>query len=159
MNKKGFKSKILHSSMKYSLIRNNFVSGRKGEIEWIKILKNKYPSIIDNNTIDKFSSMDAISNENGILIEHELKSRNIHHNKHDGLMFNECKMKKSIKQLEKGIRQIYYWNCTDGLYYWEFTDMKKQKDEMIFSRNGNHQTGEGDRDIVDIKTEFLKLYS
>jgi hypothetical protein len=145
--------------MNYNLIKQNFTTGRIAEISWLKRLNKKYPSILDNNIKDKYSSMDAISNENGIIIEHEHKNRHTtNHYKYDGLMVNECKITKSIKQLKKGIRQIFYWTCKDGLYYWELTDIEKQKNEILYYRNGNIKTGEGKRDVVDIKTKYLRRY-
>ena len=73
-------------------------------------------------------------------------------------MVNECKITKSIKQLKKGIRQIFYWTCIDGLYYWELTDPIAQKHEYEFGRNGNFQTGEGFRNIVNIRMDYIKKY-
>ena len=144
-----------------TLQKLNFTNGRKAEIEWLKILKNQYPSIIDNNLIDEMSSMDAISFDNNITIEHEHKNRiNTRHNQYSGLMVNECKINKSIEKLKNnmGIRQIYYWSCSDGLYYWELTNIEKQKKELRFYRNGNFISGEGQRDVVDIKWQYLKKY-
>ena len=145
--------------MNYRLIRNNFNKGRIAEIQWLKILQKQYPSIQDNNIINKFAHMDASSTDNDIMIEHEHKNREtINHYKYDGLMINECKIKYSKEQLKKGIRQIFYWTCKDGLYYWELTNFEKQKEQMKFYRNGNYASGEGARDVVDIKKEYLQLY-
>ena len=142
-----------------TLQKLNFTNGRKAEIKWLEILKNQYPTIIDNNLIDIMSSMDGISFDNNITIEHEHKNRiNTRHNQYSGLMVNECKIRKSIEQLKKGIRQIYYWSCSDGLYYWELIDLEKQKKQMKFYRNGNFKSGEGQRDVVDIKWQYLKKY-
>jgi hypothetical protein len=142
-----------------TLQKKNFTNGRKAELEWLKILKKQYPTIIDNNLIDIMSSMDGISFDNNITIEHEHKNRiDTRHNKYSGIMVNECKIRKSIEQLKKGIRQIYYWSCSDGLYYWELTDIEKQRKQLRFYRNGNFQTGEGYRNVVDIKHQYLKKY-
>ena len=142
-----------------TLQKLNFTNGRIAEIKWLEILKNQYPTIIDNNLIDIMSSMDGISFDNNITIEHEHKNRiNTRHNQYSGLMVNECKIRKSIEQLKKGIRQIYYWTCSDGLYYWELLDLDKQKKQMKFYRNGNFKSGEGQRDVVDIKWQYLKKY-
>ena len=142
-----------------TLQKLNFTNGRKAEIKWLKILKNQYPSIIDNNLIDEMSSMDGISFDNNNIIEHEHKNRiDTRHNQYSGIMVNKCKINKSIEQLKKGIRQIYYWSCSDGLYYWELTDIEKQKKQLRFYRNGNFISGEGQRDVVDIKWQYLKKY-
>ena len=141
------------------LRQQNFRKGRIAELKWISILKKQFPSIIDNNIKNEFSHMDCISIDNNIKIEHEHKNRNtIKHDQYRGLMVNQCKIDESIKQLKKGIRQIYYWTCSDGLYYWELKDIKKQKKEMIYYQNGNFQTKEGHRNVVDIKKKYLKKY-
>lgn len=140
------------------LRQQNFIKGRTAELKWISILKKQFPSIIDNNIKNEFSHMDCISTDNNI-IEHEHKNRDtIKHNQYRGLMVNQCKIDESVKQLKKGIRQIYYWTCSDGLYYWELKDIKKQKKEMIYYQNGNFQTKEGHRNVVDIKKKYLKKY-
>lgn len=138
--------------------RENFKSGNLGEIKWINKLRKKYPNIFNNNTKDKFAKMDAYSNDNDIEIEHEHKQRNIYHNQYEGLMVNKCKIDYSIKQLQKGIRQIYYWTCKDGLFFWELTDIEKQKDEIIYNKNGNYKRGDKITKVVDIKTKYLKKY-
>ena len=143
---------------KINFIKKNVEAGVKFEKPWRKILKTKYPSIIDNNIKDRFSHMDAFSNDNNIPIEHEHRSRNVYHNQYRGLMLNKCKIDYSIDQLKKNIRQIYYWSCKDGLFYWELYDIEKQKDEIIYYRNGNLKNDCGLRDVVDIKTNFLKKY-
>ena len=142
----------------YSLVNKNLKYGISKEVEWRKRLSKKYPSIRDNNKENKFSSMDSYSDDNGICIEHEHKQRNIKHNQYWSLFFNKSKFDKSVKKLEQNIRQIYYWTCKDGLYYWELTDPESQIDEYEFGRNGNFQTGEGNRDIVNIRMDYIKKY-
>ena len=139
-------------------IKKNVEFGMKFEKPWRKILKKKYPSIIDNNIEDRFCHMDALSSDNGELIEHEHRSRDVYHNQYRGLMLNKCKIDYSIKQLKKNIRQIYYLSCKDGLYFWELKDPEKQKDEMIYYRNGNLKNKCGLRDVVDIKKKYLTKY-
>ena len=143
----------------YDLIRDNVKFGTRMETPWRTRLKKKYPSICNKNITDNFASMDSISNDNGVIIEHEHKKRNIKHDKYFSLFFNKCKFDKSVKQIQRGIRQIYYWTCDDGLFYWEMYDIEKQKHEFQFGRNGNfHGTGQGARDIVNIKIEHIKKY-
>ena len=142
----------------YDLIRDNVKFGTRMETPWRNRLKKKYPSICNKNITDNFASMDSISNDNGVIIEHEHKQRSMKHDKYWSIFFNKCKFDKSAKQIQRGIRQIYYWTCTDGLYYWEFYDIEKQKHEFQFGRNGNFRTGEGARDIVNIKVEHIKKY-
>tara|TARA_R110002153_G_scaffold66504_1_gene177663 strand:- start:231 stop:692 length:462 start_codon:yes stop_codon:yes gene_type:complete len=146
----------------YSLVSKNIKYGISKEVQWRKLLSKKYPSIIDNNKENKFSSMDSISNDNGIIIEHEHKSRKrLKYNQYRGLMLNACKIHKGIKKIQSGVRQIFYWTLEDDnkdMYYWELTDLEKQQDEIVFYRNGNFITNEGYRDVVDIKWEYLKKY-
>ena len=142
----------------YSLVNKNLKYGISKEKPWRNRLSKKYPSIRDNNKDNKFSSMDSYSDDNGICIEHEHKQRNIKHNQYWSLFFNKSKFDKSVKKLEQNIRQIYYWTCKDGLYYWELTDPEAQIDEYEFGRNGNFQTGEGNRDIVNIRMDYIKKY-
>ena len=140
-----------------ALKQKNLTNGRIAELKWIEKLKSIYPTIRDKNIKNKFSKMDAVSNDNNIKIYHEHKNRiDILHNKYPGLMVNKCKIDYSIKKLKNGIKQIYYWTCKDGIYYWELYDIEKQKNEIIYYRNGNFQTGEGKRDVVDIKCKYLK---
>lgn len=160
MYKKVFKTNFQDNSMINHTLRNkNFRDGKLAEINWLKILSKKYKTLVDNNETNKYSHMDAYSSDNNILIEHEHKNRSkYNHNQFRGLMLNKCKIDYSKEQLKKGIRQIYYWNCKDGLYYWELKDLETQKNEIIYYRNGNLKTNEGYRDVVDIKCNFLKKF-
>ena len=160
---------IFYSYMKnvnYKLVNENLKYGISKEVQWRKRLSKKYPSIIDNNKDNKFSSMDSYSNDNGICIEHEHKQRKKIRYKNTttegkwitGPMVNVCKIHKGIEQIKKGVRQIFYWTLEDDnndMYFWELIDLEKQKDEIVFNRNGNYITGEGARDVVDIKWKYL----
>ena len=90
----------------YRLVNENLKYGISKEIGWRKRLSKKYPSIRDNNTKDKFSSMDSYSDDNGICIEHEHKQRNIKHNQYWSLFFNRSKFDKSVIQLEQNINMM-----------------------------------------------------
>ena len=160
MYKKVFKTNFKqHSMINHTLRKKNFKDGREAELIWLDILRKSYDNLIDNNETNPYAHMDALTNDNNEAIEHEHKNRiDFRHNQFRGLMLNKCKLDYSKKQLLKGIRQIYYWNCKDGLYYWELKDLELQKDEIIYYRNGNFKTNEGFRDVVDIKTAFLKKY-
>jgi hypothetical protein len=146
----------------YALKQQNLSYGISKEISWRKILSKKYPSIRDKNKNNKFSSMDGYSDDAGIRIDHEHKARRkLKYNQYRGLMLNACKIHKAVNKVKKGIRQIFYWTLEDDnkdMYYWELTDLEKQQDELVFYRNGNFTTGEGLRDVVDIKWEYLKKY-
>lgn len=142
----------------YNLIKDNVEYGTKMEIPWRRRLQKKYPSIRNKNVSNQFSSMDSISTDNGVIIEHEHKQRHMKHDQYYSIFFNRCKFDKSIQQLKRGIGQIYYWTCTDGLYFWEFYDVEKQKDQFDYGRNGNFKSGEGARNVVNIKVEYIKKY-
>ena len=146
----------------YALKQQNLKYGIGKEVGWRKILSKKYPSIRDKNKNNKFSSMDGYSDDDGIRIDHEHKARRkLKYNQHRGPMLNACKIHNSVKKIQNGVRQIFYWTLVDDnndMYYWELTDIEKQKDELVFYRNGNFQTGEGLRDVVDIKWKYLKKW-
>ena len=146
----------------YGLVNKNLKYGISKEVEWRKILSKKYPSIRDKNKDNKFSSMDSYSDDNGICIEHEHKSRRkLKYNQYRGPMLNACKIHKAQKKVKDGIRQIFYWTLEDDnkdMYDWELTDLEKQQDELVFYQNGNFITNEGNRDVVDIKWKYLKKY-
>tara|TARA_R110002012_G_scaffold141795_2_gene299596 strand:- start:549 stop:992 length:444 start_codon:yes stop_codon:yes gene_type:complete len=143
---------------KYDLIRDNVAWGTSFEKPWREALRKKYPSICNKNISDKFASMDSISNDNGIIIEHEHKKRKMKHDKYCSIVFNRCKFEKSVKQVERGIRQIYWWTCTDGLFYWELYDIDKQKDEFEFGWICNKKIGQKPVRGVYIKVAYLKKY-
>ena len=146
--------------MSYSkkLIAENVARGVAHEPFWIGKLKSKYPTIISNNITNKFSKMDAMAIHNGQVIEFEHKKRNCNHNTFVGLMVNESKLRYSIEQLKKNVRQIYFWSCKDGIFFWELKDFEKQKHELIFGQNSNKKIGQPQVDIVDIKTKYLQRF-
>ena len=121
----------------YRLVNENLNYGISKEKPWRKLLSKKYPSIKDNNSKNKFSSMDSISNDNGEIIEHEHKSRKrLRYNQYCGPMVNACKIHKGIDKIKNGIRQIFYWTLEDDnndMYYWELTDLELQKDEIVLA--------------------------
>jgi hypothetical protein len=137
------------------LKQKNIDFGVSKEIEFMNNIRINYPSIRANNKKDKYASMDCISDDNGEIIEHEHKYRNINHDDYVGLMFNRCKFYNSLEQIKNGIRQFYWWSCKDGIYYFELKDFEKQKHMLIFGENGNFQLGESKKKVIDVKTEYL----
>ena len=140
------------------VIAENVKRGISYEPHWIRKLKSNYPTIVSNNVTNKYAKMDATAIHNGQMIEFEHKQRNCNHNTFVGLMINESKLRYSIEQLKKNVRQIYFWSCKDGIFFWELSDFEKQKSELIFGQNSNKQIGQPNVNIVDIKTKFLKKY-
>jgi hypothetical protein len=137
--------------------QQNRKRGREAELEWLDLLRGKYPEVTDNNEIDRFALKDATCiHEDGSTSDHELKSRNCNHNSFVGLMVGNDKYKHSIERLNDGIPTYYYFKCNDGLFYFKFDNFEKQKHCFIFGGiNGNIRGGELAKPVVDIKAEYL----
>ena len=137
--------------------QQNRNKGRVAELEWLKLLREKYPEVIDNNEIDRFALKDSTCLEiDGSTSDHELKSRNCNHNSFVGLMIGNDKYKHSLERLKDGIPTYYYFKCNDGLFYFKFDNFEKQKHCFIFGgMNGNIKGGELAKPVVDIKAEYL----
>ena len=66
--------------------RQNRKRGREAELEWLELLREKYPEVTDNNEMDRFALKDATCLEiDGSISDHELKSRNCNHNSFVGI--------------------------------------------------------------------------
>lgn len=134
--------------------------GKEKEKQFLDKLKSTYPSLSDNNEEDQYSSMDFSSCDDGVLIEHEYKHRikYRHDQFYEGLMFDCSKFRYMDYRVRQGVRQIVYWHCSDGVYYWELTDMDKQVDEFTISTNCNTQIDQEPKAIVYIKNKYLKKF-
>lgn len=141
------------------VIKQNFISGKKGEEKILKILKNKYENIVDNNIENKYSTMDF--SDNTLKIDFECKHREPY--THDqfnkgydlGLMYGRNKFDYSVERLKEGYRQIVFWICKDGIFYWELKDAEKQKKEYSFGMNSNKNSGQSLKHVVYVKLDFL----
>ena len=142
-----------------NVIRENFISGKVGEQKILEILKKKYDNIIDNNIKNKFSTFDFT--DNTMKIDFECKHREPY--THDqfnngyslGLMYGRNKFDYSIERLKAGYRQIVFWLCKDGIFYWELTDSIKQQHQYSFGQNSNKNSGQLLKDVVYVKLEYL----
>jgi len=141
------------------VIKENFISGKKGEEKILEILKKKYVNIVDNNIENKYSKMDF--SDNTLKIDFECKHRERY--THDqfnkgydlGLMYGRNKFDYSVKRLKEGYRQIVFWICKDGIFYWEITDPIKQQHQYSFGQNSNKNSGQSLKDVVYVKLEYL----
>ena len=106
---------------------------------------------------NQYSIMDYYQKDenNNIIAEYELKSRRIKHNQYGSLIFGENKFKNSVKQIDKNIRQIYIFNCLDGLYKWELKNPTLQKEEYYFTMCGNYARNDKPHSVCNIKTKYL----
>ena len=142
-----------------NVIRENFISGKVGEEKILKILKKKYENIIDNNIKNKFSTMDF--SDNTLKIDFECKHReqythNQFNNGYDlGLMYGRNKFDYSVERLKEGYRQIVFWMCRDGIWFWELTDPEKQNRQYTFGKNSNKNSGQPPKDVVYVKLDYL----
>jgi len=131
--------------------------GNTNEKNILKLLNDNISDNIRQYT-NYYSIMDYYDtdeNEN-IIAEYELKSRRIKHNQYNSLIFGKNKFDKSITQLEKNIKQIYLFNCIDGVYKWELTDAVKQQGEYYFSMNGNYARNDKPHSVCNIRTKYLQ---
>ena len=133
------------------LVSENVKNGCAHEEEWVKYLSKQYPNIKSLKD-DEFSIFDARSVENGQNFQFELKTRK--------------EIKKAIIDLKKNIRTIFFWNCKDGLYYWEITEENKKEGSWFFnegdyyiSEGGNEKIGQTPKLIAYIRKEYLKRYN
>tara|TARA_R110002072_G_scaffold209146_1_gene366715 strand:- start:1631 stop:2074 length:444 start_codon:yes stop_codon:yes gene_type:complete len=132
--------------------------GKQNEKKVLEILKK------NNNTIKKYkykySTFDFyLRDENKKkVIEYELKSRNIKYNQYPTIICGLNKFEYAIKRLLKGIRPIFLFYFTDGLYYWELIDVDKQKNQYSFGKICNKQRNDKTDDGLYIKMKYLKKY-
>jgi hypothetical protein len=149
-----------------NLVSENVKNGEAHEEEWVNYLSKQYPNIKSLKD-DEFSIFDAISVENGQNFQFELKTRKeINHNTYPTLMVGVNKIKKAIIDLKKNIRTIFFWNCKDGLYYWEITEENKKEGSWFFnegeyyiSEGGNEKIGQTPKLIAYIRKEYMKRYN
>lgn len=145
---------------KQNIMRDQFKRGKAGEKLILEVLKKKFSSVVDNNETNKFSPMDF--SDNTAKIDFECKNRSKYtHNQFDvngyenGLMFGRNKFDYGIKRLKEGYRQIIYWICKDGIFFWELVNPETQNKEFTFSMNSAKVIGQEAKNIVYVKTKYL----
>ena len=145
---------------KKRLTRKLLAIGKAGEIKMLEILKKKYENVVDNNITNKYSTMDF--SDNTMKVDFEIKNR--HDKTHDqynknsydlGLMYGRNKFDYSLERLKLGYKQIVYWPCKDGIFYWELYDPEKQNNEYTFGKNCNKELNQKPQDIVYVKIKYL----
>ena len=145
---------------KKTLTRKLLAIGKEGEIKMLEILKKKYNNVVDNNIDNKYSTMDF--SDNIMKVDFECKNRvkythdQFDKNSYDlGLMYGRNKFDYSLERLKLGYRQIIYWPCKDGIFYWELYDEEKQKQEYTFGKNCNKELNQKLQDMVYVKIKCL----
>lgn len=131
--------------------------GNMNEETILKYLRNTISNKIFKYK-NKYSLMDYYQKDDNdnIIAEFELKSRRIKHNQYESLIFGQNKFNNSVKQIDKNIKQIYLFNCVDGLYKWELTNPTLQKEEYYFTMCGNYRRNDKSTSVCNIRTQYLK---
>lgn len=133
------------------------------ELVMFNLLKPKYKNLIDNNIKSKYAVMDFTDN----IAKLEIECKNREGNKHNdfdgdcdtnGLCFGRNKYYYAIERLKLGYKFIVYFNCSDGIFYWELTNSEKQKDEYTFGMGGNKKIGQRPTQLIYIKTKYLQKF-
>jgi hypothetical protein len=145
---------------KKRLTRKLLECGKEGEIKMLEILKKKYKNVVDNNITNKYSTFDF--SDNTMKVDFECKNRvKYTHNQFDkdgyvgGLMYGRNKFNYSLERLKLGYRQIIYWPCKDGIFFWELYSPEKQKQEYTFGKNCNKELNQTPQDMVYVKIKSL----
>ena len=111
----------------------------------------------------KYAVMDFTDN----IAKLEIECKNREGNKHNdfdgdcdtnGLCFGRNKYYYAIERLKLGYKFIVYFNCSDGIFYWELTNSEKQKDEYTFGMGGNKKIGQRPTQLIYIKTKYLQKF-
>jgi len=160
-----------NSYTKYKKLQTENVKfGTTKEASWIDVLRQEYPNIKSTNTEKKeidFSLFDATATKNGQKFNFELKSReDINHNSFPSIMVGANKLKEAKKQLENDVKTIFFWDCKDGLYYWEITNENKEDGSWFFNdseyyigEGGNSKIGQEPAPVAYIWNNYLKKYN
>ena len=134
--------------------------GKEGEKKMLEILKKKYENVVDNNIDNKYSTMDF--SDNIMKVDFECKNRfKYTHNQFDkdgyvgGLMYGRNKFNYSLERLKLGYKQIVYWPCKDGIWFWQLYDEEKQNNEYTFGKNCNKELNQKPQDMVYVKIKYL----
>jgi hypothetical protein len=66
----------------------------------------------------RYAVFDFRSNNRDVYVE--LKSRRCMKDRYKNTMMSANKYKVALKKHEKGVKVFFFFNFTDGLFYWEF---------------------------------------
>ena len=134
--------------------------GKEFELVIYNKFKLEYKNLVDNNIKNKWSTVDFT--DDIAKVDIECKNRYEYSHNHfdrdcrsNGIMYGRNKFDYGIERLKLGYRHIIFWNCADGIFFWELKDPEKQKHEYSFNKNCNKQIGQEKKDIVYIKIKYL----
>ena len=135
--------------------------GKMGEEKIMKLLKQKYPDIQDNNIENEYSTMDFTDDTK--KMDFEIKNRcKYNHDEFDksgyigGLMYGKNKFDYIVKRHKLGYKHKVFWICKNGIFYWSIYDPEKQKDQYTFGNNCNKDLGQRLQEMVYVKIKYLK---
>jgi len=103
-------------------------------VNLIKQKANKLFNINLNKTINRFDEFDLIDNDNKYIIE--VKKRNNTHTKYSTTMIGYNKYIKGKEYYKNGFRVMYFFEFTDGIYYYEYLGQ-----EFIPQKGGRYDRG------------------
>jgi hypothetical protein len=131
--------------------QNDLLFGLSQEEKIKHKLEEKFGTL---TKLDKYNNFDFCNDKYFI----EVKSRRIKHNRYDTLFFDEIKLKKAKEIIKKGYEIFFVFNCTDGIWCWEFKDDKMYENEYFISLGGRWDRGKEEISrMVNVKTEYLEL--
>jgi len=88
----------------------------------------------------------------------EIKSRKITYNQYPTIYFDNCKRIKAKQLIKEGFRCFFIFNLLDGIYLWEFKNIKSQQEKEYFIAEGGRwdRTDKGEvSDLVNVRTEYM----
>ena len=107
--------------------------GANGEAELLNKIRAKWGGDIEPSA-DKWAVFDF----EGEGVSVELKSRRIRHNQYADIMIGENKIIKA----SKSPKSVYFvFNCTDGIFYWEFNTDDMANGVVDFRDGGTLRRG------------------
>tara|TARA_B110000285_G_C14884253_1_gene495394 strand:+ start:49 stop:471 length:423 start_codon:yes stop_codon:yes gene_type:complete len=104
-----------------------------------------------NSKLNKYSNQFAIFDYFNKDFEIELKSRRVKYNTYPSTMIGVNKYKKGLEHIRNGKNVYFFFNFTDGLYYY-----KLEEDSILEIKNGGRRDTGIYKDYCYIKKEQLK---
>lgn len=135
--------------------------GEKKEQSTLEELRDKiHPNIRKYDYAFNIMDYYLKNDKNQIICEYEVKGRRVRHDYYPTAVFGMNKMNHSVRQLKKGVKQMYLFNYIDGLFSWECNDpYGTQKDEWEEGTISNDRRNDKVHKAVHIKHECLKRVS